>query len=190
MTSLQLLDPKSIWAMVWLRCRGARADFELLLGWFWRQTVHFSVHFSCDLWPRFPHDICRISAGNQDLYHVFLLHPSPLLSFMANSFFNQAQPSSSAIWSSSSPQCQRQWCIIELEMLALSGGGTRPYPMTQAGVQRWGEGWGGTVGTSESSRIWISAATAFSMLDPNESILAFPERPSIVHMPILSSLNL
>lgn len=27
-------------------------------------------------------------------------------------------------------------CIIELEMPVLSGGGTGPYPVTQAGVQR------------------------------------------------------
>lgn len=94
MTSQLLLDPKSIWAMVWRPRRGARADFERSLGWFWRQTEAFRLLFGWDLRPRFPRDICRTSAGNRASYRVFLLRLSPLLPFMANSFF---QPGSTLL---------------------------------------------------------------------------------------------
>lgn len=188
MTSLQLLDPRSIWVTVWLRCRGAGLIFTACSGRFggWQRLFRCVSPAICtpDSHITFAGWVCEIEPGTRSSDCVRLPScPSWLIHF-----FNQAQPPSSALWASSSTQCQRQWCITELEMLALSGGGTRPYPMTQAGVQRWGEGLGGTVGTSESSRMWISA-TAFNMLDSNESMLAFPERPSVVRRPILSSLN-
>lgn len=152
----------------------------------------FQLWFAAQIPTTFAGSVLEINA----LYHMSspasLRYSCPNLlpcSSCLIHFFNQTHPSSAGIQASSSPRCQRQWCIIELEMPVLSGGGPRPYPMTQAGVQRWGGRWGGTVGTSESSGMWIFA-TASNMLDSNESMLAFPERPFVVHMPILSSLNL